>query len=245
MDPLSLVGQRSFAAYGPSHWAVLVLVTAGAGVLVWSGTRYRGTRTAWVTGRVFAVVLVAVHVPILIYDLFPARFDIEYSLPLHISDITWIAASCALWFRWQWAFALTYYWAFTLIPQAMITPGSGGADFPSYDFISFWVRYLLVVWAAVYLVSWLGMRPNWAGFGFAAAVTVGWGVVVFSFNEMAGTNYMFLNRKPDNPSLLDLMGDWPWYLAVALAIGLAAWALMTWPFARHREPDSARTAARR
>ena len=44
------------------------------------------------------MVLVAFHVPILIYDLSPARFDIEYSLPFHISDLTWMAAAYALWF---------------------------------------------------------------------------------------------------------------------------------------------------
>ena len=37
VDPLA--GQRSFAAYGASHWAVLILLAVGAGVLAWFGTR--------------------------------------------------------------------------------------------------------------------------------------------------------------------------------------------------------------
>ena len=39
-----------------------------------------------------------------------------------------------------------------------------------------------------------------------------------------------MNRKPDNPSVLDFMGGWPWYLGVELAIGLTVWALLTWPW---------------
>jgi hypothetical integral membrane protein (TIGR02206 family) len=224
--------ERSFAAYGASHWVVLILLATGVGVLAWFGAGYRGTRTVQVVGRGFAVVLVAFHVPILVYDLSPARFAIDHSLPFQISDLTWMAAACALWFRWQWAYLLTYYWGLTLVPQALITPALDAAEFPSIDFVSFWGQHILVIWATVYLTWWIGMRPNWGGFAFAAVVTVGWGLVMLGFNAVAGTNYMFVSHKPDNPSLLDFMGDWPWYLLVELAVGLAGWALLTWPWTR-------------
>jgi hypothetical integral membrane protein (TIGR02206 family) len=230
VDPL--VGQRSFAAYGASHWAVLVLLAAGVGVLAWLGGRYRGTRAVGAGGRVFAVVLVAFHVPILIYDLSPARFDIQHSLPFQVSDLAWLAAAYALWFQRHWAYALTYYWGLTLAPQAMITPALDAPEFPSIDFVSFWGQHVLVLWATVYLTWWVGMRPNWRSFAFAAAVTVAWGLVMLGFNAVAGTNYLFVSRKPDNPSVLDLMGEWPWYLGVELVVGLACWALLTWPWTR-------------
>jgi hypothetical integral membrane protein (TIGR02206 family) len=242
VDPLW--AQSSFAAYGASHWAVLILLAAGVAVLAWSGARYCGTRTAWAAGRVFAVVLVAFHVPILIYDLTPARFDIEHSLPLQISDLAWMAAACALWFRRQWAYALTYYWGLTLVPQALITPALDAPEFPSIDFVSFWGQHLLVLWATVYLTWWLGMRPNWGSFAFASTVTVGWGLVMLGFNSVAGTNYLFVSRKPDNPSLLDFMGEWPWYLGVEFVVGLAAWALLTWPWTRLRDRVADETTTR-
>lgn len=242
MDPLGQ--QRSFAAYGVSHWAVVVLLAAGVGLLAWFGGRYRGTRTVRTVGRVFAVVLVAFHVPIQVYDLTPARFDIEHSLPFQVSDLSWMAAAWALWSRRQWAYALTYYWGLTLVPQALVTPALAGPQFPSVDFVSFWGQHLLVVWATVYLTWWLGMRPDWRSFAFAAAVTVGWGLVMLGFNALAGTNYLFVSRKPDNPSLLDLLGDWPWYLAVELVLGLGAWALLTWPWTRSRPVTAAPHASR-
>jgi hypothetical integral membrane protein (TIGR02206 family) len=86
----------------------------------------------------------------------------------------------------------------------------------------------------VYLTWWAGMRPTWRGLAVAAAVTVSWGVAMLAFNEAAGTNYLFVSRRPDNPSLLDLMGEWPWYLGVELVVGLTAWALLTWPWTRSR-----------
>jgi hypothetical integral membrane protein (TIGR02206 family) len=232
VSPVS--AERSFAAYGASHWIVLVLLAAGVLALAWFGGRYRGTRTVETLGRVFAVVLVAFHVPILIYDLSPARFDIEHSLPFQISDLVWMAAAYALWSRRQWAYGLTYYWGLTLAPQALITPALDGPEAPSIDFVSFWGQHLLVVWAAVYLTWWAGMRPTWRSFALTAVVTVAWGIAMLGFNAVAGTNYLFVSRRPDNPSLLDLMGEWPWYLAVELLVGLAAWALLTWPWTRSR-----------
>jgi hypothetical integral membrane protein (TIGR02206 family) len=240
VNPLSQ--QRSFAAYHASHWTVLVLLAVGVLILAWFGGRYRGTRTVDTLARVLAVVVVAFHVPILIYDLTPTRFDIANSLPFHISDLSWMAAAWALWSRQQWAYALTYYWGLTLAPQALITPAVDAPGFPSIDFFSFWGQHLLVVWAAVYLTWWVGMHPNWRGFALAATVTVGWGIAMLGFNEIAGTNYLFVSSRPDNPSLLDFMGEWPWYLGVELIVGLAAWALLTWPWtwsdARRRHADT-------
>ncbi|GAA5134070.1 TIGR02206 family membrane protein [Pseudonocardia adelaidensis] len=230
--PLS--AERSFAAYGASHWIVLAVLAAGVVLLARFGGRYRGTPTAARAGRVFAVVLVAFHLPILVYDLSPARFDIQHSLPFQISDLVWMAAAWALWTHQQWAYGLTYYWGLTLAPQAMITPALQGPDALSIDFVSFWGQHLLVLWAAVYLTWWVGMRPTWRSFALAAVVTVAWGLAMLAFNAAAGTNYLFVSRKPDNPSLLDLMGGWPWYLGVELVVGLAAWALLTWPWTRSR-----------
>jgi hypothetical integral membrane protein (TIGR02206 family) len=227
-----LLAQRSFAAYGASHWVVVVLLAAGALALACLGGRYRGTRTASTLGRVLAVVVVAFLVPIQIYDLLPTRFQIENSLPFQISDLAWMAAAYALWFRSQWAYALTYYWGLTLVPQALITPALAAPTVLSIDFLSFWGQHLLVVWAAVYLTWWAGMRPDWRSFAFAASVTVIWGFAMLGFNELAGTNYLFVSRKPDNPSVLDFMGGWPWYLGVELGVGLAVWALLTWPWTR-------------
>ena len=54
--------------------------------------------------------------------------------------------------------------------------------------------------------------------------------IVFVINCALGTNYGYLNGKPSSASLLDLMGQWPWYLLVVLALLAAFWALITLPW---------------
>jgi hypothetical integral membrane protein (TIGR02206 family) len=52
------------------------------------------------------------------------------------------------------------------------------------------------------------------------------------FNFAAGTNYLYVNEKPPGTSILDLFGDWPWYVAGEVGLMLAVWALMTLPWRR-------------
>jgi hypothetical integral membrane protein (TIGR02206 family) len=221
-----------FSPYGPSHWVVLVLFAAGVVVVIAAGRRYRGTVVAERISRFLALAILAVQVPFTIYTLLPGQFDLNTSLPLQLSDLAWMAAAYALWTLRPWAFALTYYWGLTLISQALITPALDGFDFPHLHFFMFFGYHVLVVWAALYLTFGLGLHPDWRGYGITVAATVCWGVVMLAFNAVAGSNYGFLNHKPPSGSLLTVLGDWPWYLLSELGIGLAAWALITWPWVR-------------
>lgn len=228
-----LATERTFIPFSFSHWVVLLLVAAGAVLLVWAGRALRAGRAREDFTHGFAIVLAAYAGTMLIVDMLPARWSIDSSLPLHISDLTWMTAVYALWTRSRWAFALTFYWGLTLNPQAMITPAMR-PGFPDFAFIDFWLQHALVVWAAVYLTWGLGLRPDWAAFRIAVTVTIGRAVVVLCFNTVAGTNYGFLNAKPANPSVLDLMGPWPWYLVVELLAVIVLWTLITWPLTRPR-----------
>ena len=136
----------------------------------------------------------------------------------------------ALWSRRPWAFALTYYWGLTFNPQAMLTPDLQLDMAPVLEFASYWLQHVLVMWAAVYLTWGLGVHPTWRSYRLTLAVTIGWAAMVFAINRALGTNYGYLNGKPGGATLLDLMGAWPWYLVVVLALLAAFWALITWPW---------------
>ncbi|GAA0515225.1 TIGR02206 family membrane protein [Saccharopolyspora thermophila] len=227
-----------FVPYGPSHWVLIVLLVGGSVVVAVFGHRHRDVEPGFRRG--FAGVVLAFNVPLLVYRQLPAQWDIAESLPLHLCDLAWMAAAVALWTRHPLAYALTFYWGLTLTPQAMITPALDAPDFPHVDFVEFWGQHLVVVWAAAYLTWGAGLRPTWREYWFAAAVTCTWVVAMLAFNAWAGTNYGFVSGKPENPSLLDLLGGWPWYLFAEVALALAAWALLTWPWTRVRAQGMAK-----
>ncbi|MEN8675453.1 TIGR02206 family membrane protein [Nocardioides sp.] len=218
--------------YGVAHLAMLGLFVVGVPAAVLLGRHDRGTGARRVS-RALALLVLAAAVPFLVLDL-ATRFEVGVSLPLHLSDLAWMAAALALWTRWRWAVALTYFWGLVLTTQAIVTP-SLGEDFPDPRFFGFWALHLLVVWAALYLVWGLGLAPRWREYGIVLGVTLGWAVTAFGFNLVAQTNYGYLVRKPASGSALDLLGPWPVYVAAEVAIVALVWALMTWPWVRREE----------
>ena len=206
----------TFTAYGLMHWAMLVGTVVGAVLLVRFGRRNRGTPKEETFTRVFAIVQFSVTFGFMILWLIPPLFDVHQSLPLHLSDVLRVITGYALWSRRPWAFALTYYWGLTLNPQAILTPDLLPDIAPVLEIASYWLQHVLVMWAVIYLTWGLGLHPNWRSYRLTLALTVGWAAVVFVINRALGTNYGYLNGKPGGASLLDLLGDWPWYLLVAL-----------------------------
>lgn len=229
----------AFVPYGSLHLAILAVTVIGAGLLVVLGRRYRDAPGLLIFTRAFAALQFAVTLGFMALWLTPPYFTLGQSLPLQLSDLLRLVSAYALWSKRREAFALTYYWGLTLNPQALLTPDIHPDVAPALELASYWIQHVLVMWAAIYLTWGLRLRPDWRSYRVALAATLGWAVLVFAVNTALGTNYGYLNRKPAGSSLLDLLGEWPWYLLVAAVLLAATWALITWPWTRG-EPAATR-----
>lgn len=211
--------------YGLTHLVPLVVFVVGLVLAVMLGRRHAATQGPTRASRTWALLIPLATVPFQVIDIV-WNFDIDVTLPLHLCDLAWIAATWALWTHRPFPVALTYFWGLTLTIQGVVTP-SLNEDLPHPRYFAFWALHLLVVWAAVYLVVGLRHAPRWRDFGAAVATTLGWAASTYVFNVVADTNYGYLLRKPRS-SVLDLLGPWPWYVVQEIAIVFVAWALLTW-----------------
>lgn len=223
-------------AYGGTHLVMLVVAVLGLVPAVLLGRARRPAGAADPVGRALGTLVGGIGVAMLILDV-STDFDRDVSLPLHLSDLAWMAAAVALWTRHRVPVALTYFWGLVLTTQAIVTP-SLGEDFPEPRFFGFWALHLLVVWAAIYLVWGVRLAPRWRDYRTTVAITLGWAVAAYAFNAVADTNYGYLQRKPSSGSALDLLGPWPAYVVAEVAILAGLWALMTWPWARHESREA-------
>jgi hypothetical integral membrane protein (TIGR02206 family) len=224
MSPLQA---ERFETYGTSHLTVLAVCAVGIVAIVLFGRRAQGRDV----NRAFAVAILLVTIPLQILQLLPEEWNPRTSLPFQLCDLAWMFAVYSLWTRSRLGATVTYLWGITLTTQAMLTPDLASA-FPEPRFLMFWAMHVLVVWAAVHLVFGLRLLPTWATYWRTVGITAVWAGAVMVYNTVADTNYGYLNGKPDNASILDLLGPWPFYVAAEIVIIMVVWALMTWPWAR-------------
>jgi hypothetical integral membrane protein (TIGR02206 family) len=239
VDPL--VAEGRFQAWTGQHHLLLVITAVGAVAVVWWGRRHRDTPRERTARRGFAVVMLVVTVGMQVYWFTPGVRSMQGSWPLQLSDLADYTAAFALWTRGRRTAAFTYYVGLTLTLMAVLTP-SLGQLFPDPRWFGFWLRHIFVVWAAVYLVWGLGIRPTWRLYRTTVVAALAWAVLAYAFNLVAGTNYGYLVQKPSSGSLLDLLGPWPWYVLGAMALLLAWWAVvmtLPWELAGRREASQA------
>jgi hypothetical integral membrane protein (TIGR02206 family) len=221
-----------FEAYGPSHLTVLVVFGVGAVAVVLAGRRLRGP-AAQTVRRTFAVAILAIALPLQILQFTPGEWDLQTSLPLQLCDLGWLFAVHALWTGNRLTSTVTYLWGITLTTQGIVTPDLE-SEFPELRFLMFWGMHLLVVWAAFLVVPGLRILPTWHTYRQTVVITLAWAAGAYVFNVIADTNYGYLNRLPKSSSLLDLLGPWPLYVVLEIAIIAVVWALLTWPWVGRR-----------
>ena len=150
------------------------------------------------------------------------------NLPFQLCDVTLWMTAVACVTAIPLAVEVAYFAGIAGAGMALLTPDLW-SPWPSYPAVYFFVAHGGIVVACAVLTA--GARvPLRAGAVWRAfAVLAAYALAIGIFNAVFGTNYMYLCRKPHNPSLLDVLGPWPLYLAPAGAIGLALFWLLWLP----------------
>jgi hypothetical integral membrane protein (TIGR02206 family) len=206
------------------HLAVVAL-TAAAALLAPAWARAAPPARRRLLARTLAVALLAAYAAE--HALFLARgtWRAERNLPLHLSDVTVLVSAAALWTTRPLLVELTWSWGLTAALAALLTPDLAvGAESPF--FWTFAVTHALPPVAATLLVLGLGLRPRAGALGRVVAATALVAACAAAGTALTGGNYMFLREPPEEASLLDLLGPWPWYVVGAGALGVALFALL-------------------
>ena len=206
---------------------VLAVFVAGTVGLLLAGPRVRGRPAERTLSVGLAVSLVAFGVASTVSAMVP--WNLDDSLPLQLCDLAWVVVAWALLTGHRTATALTYYWGLTLGVQALVQP-TLTSPFPHVEFFAFWGKHLLIVWGAVYLTLALRHGPDWRAYRTAVGWTAIWLVGVLCLNGLLGTNYGYVNGKPSEATVLDLLGPWPLYVVAEMVIVAVGWALITLPW---------------
>lgn len=242
----------TFTPFGAAHAGAVGVSIGVMAVACWLGWRWRGTARGerlrvWLGWGALVYWLVSNA-----WYWTPGVFEWKRVLPLHICDLAGIAAGVALLTRRRWALAVLYFWGLGLSTQAFVTPIiHEGPSRPEFWF--FWATHVWVVGGALYAVTALGYRPSWRDFGFMVLVTLAYGAAIVPFNIAFRMNYGYVGMTmPGQPTLIDVLGPWPWRLVplgglvfTAMALTVLPWDAARWATGgrRGRAPGEG-TAAR-
>jgi len=215
---------RSFVPFGPDHQAVLALTAAGAVALILGRRRLERIDDRWIR-RVLAAGLAGNEVAAWGVGLAQGRAQ----LPLQLCDLALLFTIAALLTTHRAAAELAYFWGLAGSVQAVLTPDLH-EPFLSYWWMQFFFGHCGVVLCAVYLAVTGRVQPTgrsvWRVFGWTNL----YAVIIGLINWAAGTNFGYLAHKPMQPSLLDHLGPWPYYIGGMELIALASFYLYYAPF---------------
>lgn len=217
-------------AFSLSHLAALLVFSALVTLLYvcrdWfrKGKRKRRGRLA------LAGILAACELALNAWYAWAGVYDVASALPLELCTISLYMCIVMLLMNSPALFRIVYYVGIGGALQALLTPALA-YDFPHFLFLHFFTAHISVILAVLYMVWVEGCRPTLRSIGVTMVFLNVLLVIVAFVNKVTGGNYMFLARKPETASLLDVLGPHPWYILSSEGVALLFFLLMYAPFA--------------
>jgi hypothetical integral membrane protein (TIGR02206 family) len=217
----------NFHLLGPAHLAILGAVLLLAAILA-AVQRLLSPGFRWLRIGLASILLLD---STLYYGNMALHHQLSSPdyLPLELCDAMLCLIVIALFTLNRAVFDLAYYGALSGTAMALLTPNLW-EPFPSLSTIQFFVAHGLVVTACLYLVWSRQARPRPGSVGRAMLALNIFAAIVGTFDSIFKTNYMYLRAKPQNISLLDFLGPWPWYIVASEGVAFALFLLLYLPF---------------
>ncbi len=209
-----------FESFTGEHWLILAFL---AGTLLTLAVTRRPARpqplSPWRAAAALFLLLLGIT-----NWLYLASLGIK-AIPLQLCDLTLILMAWALSRPSHQAVAeLAVLWALAGSAQAILTPDLT-FGFPHPMFFFFFLTHGGVIVGAFYLITRGFARLNGRSIFRGMLWTNGYAAAVGLVNWHRNTNFGYLAAKPEQPSLLDYLGPWPYYLLSLEAAACLLFAL--------------------
>lgn len=187
-----------------------------------------------------ALMLLLSRISLDFWYVLTGSWDLRSSLPLELCSIASLLSAFMLLTRNKFLVEVLYFIAISGSLQALVTPELH-FGFPQYRFLQFFLDHFLLLLSPL-LVIWLDklkLKP----FSIIKAWLFlnGLAIVVFILNYSFKANYMFLMNKPSTPSLLDYLGEHPFYLLSLEVIALILFIILYLPISNKIDKEAKRS----
>jgi hypothetical integral membrane protein (TIGR02206 family) len=219
-----------FVLFGTAHLIGLGIVVLIGTLIIILGRRSTesGKRTLRI---ILAGMLLIAETSWHLWNYVTGQWTIQEMLPFHLcSALVWLSIYMLL-TRDKSIYEYAYLLGIAGALQALLTPDAGIYGYPHFRFFQTLISHGTIITAALYMTLVEGFRPTPTS---QKRVIIGsnlYMLVIFGLNFVIGSNYLYIARKPETASLLDVLPAWPWYIPIIELLGLAFVFLFYIPFA--------------
>ena len=222
-----------FESFSYHHFAALMVFALFTFVVIWFGLNGKVKSKFWI-GLGIAAISLALVIFDSIYRLATNTYDVMKDLPFFLCDFVVIILPFVIWFQNRKWIGILYFWVVAGTLQALLTPELA-EGFPEYEFFRYFIVHGGIVTAVIYYIIVFKMKINWRDFLNAVLYAQFYLIAVHLINTLLGSNYSYTVRKPTSTTILDLMGDWPWYILFAEILMIILFLMLMIPFLRQRQ----------
>ena len=188
-------------------------------------------RAQTVARSAMAVILIVNETAWHVWHLATGQWMVQTMLPLHLCSVMVFLSAFMLTTRSYRVYEYLYFLGIGAAVQAIFTPDLGQYGFPHFRFFQTFISHGLILTAAIYMTVVEGYRPTWTSLRNVFIGANLYMVFVGLVNWLIGSNYLFIAHKPETPSVIDLLGPWPWYILGLEVIGVMTCLILYTPFA--------------
>ncbi|MGG1661535.1 TIGR02206 family membrane protein [Brevibacillus sp. NRS-1366] len=228
-----------FRLFSLSHIVALLLLACLIALLFLFRQKLRVPVTDKWARYILASLLLLSEVCFQLWHVFTESWSAAFTLPLQLCSVTLLFSAVMLINRRYGLFEITFFAGVGGAAQAMLTPELF-YPFPHFRFLHFFLAHAGIILACLYMTWVEGYRPTfrslWKTMGFLNLLLF----IALLVNHWTGGNYLFVSHKPENASLIDYLGPYPWYILSLEGVAFALFSLLYLPFAGKRPASKER-----
>lgn len=205
--------EGTFKLFGLQHLLAILVSACVVGLVVLFKHQLR---KPWLYDKVrigLAVFIILQEISVHLFRYFSGTWSLKTSLPAHLCSFAIFSTAYILVKENKQYFLSTFFVMMIGATLAIATPDVE-YGFPHFRFIQFFIShgFLIVNFVFILLVMdyQKDMRYRYLLNNLVALFI--FAILSFCVNVIVDGNYMFLMRKPDQETALDLFGEHPWYL---------------------------------
>ncbi|MBQ4865850.1 TIGR02206 family membrane protein [Priestia megaterium] len=224
--------QHSFQLFSVEHLVTLAIIVIIGAFIFLCRKQLRKKMFVFI---LLSLILIASETAYQALEISCHQWSAETSLPLQLSDIVVLLAAVMLITKSRLLFYFVYFAGISSSVQAMITPDLGGYAYAQFRYVQFYVSHGGVVLACCMLIAVCRYEPTFRSLWVSVVSVNLYGGFIYAMNRLLGANYLYMMKKPEHASLLDVLGPHPWYLVWIEGIMILSFLVLYLPFWVHKK----------